>query len=229
MRVVAVIPAYNEEASIARVVSATLPYVEQVVVVDDGSRDRTAAQAEEAGAHVIRQPRNGGKGAALEAGADYAIATGFDAVVALDADGQHDPKSIPALVTPLADGTADMSVGSRKRAWSTYMPLVRRLTNASMSWLLSKVAGQPMEDTQSGFRCISVAVLRNVRVQTRHFEAESEFLLQAARAGWRIAWVPIVAIYGADVRPSHIHPLRDAYRFLKMLLRVLRMGTSPTR
>lgn len=227
MRVLAIIPAYNEAASIAAVVASTAPYVEQVVVVDDGSRDNTAAIAGKAGAHVLRQARNGGKGAALQAGADYAIAAGVDAIVALDADGQHDPQSIPALIAPLAVGAADMSVGSRKQAWSSHMPLVRRLTNAFMSWLLSRVAGQPMEDTQSGFRCISIPVLRDIRVQTRHFEAESEFLLKAARAGWRIAWVPIRAIYGDGLRPSHIRPARDTMRFLRMLVRTLRTPASP--
>lgn len=225
MRVLAIIPAYNEAASIARVVVATQPYVEQVVVVDDGSRDDTAAIAEQAGAHVLRQTRNGGKGAALQAGADYAIAAGADAIVALDADGQHEPQSIPGLIAPLADGHADLSVGSRKRVWSTHMPLIRRFTNAFMSWLLSQVAGQHMEDTQSGFRCISVPVLRDIRVETRHFEAESEFLLKAARAGWRIAWVPIRAIYGDGLRRSHIHPIRDTVRFLRMLVRALRAPT----
>lgn len=222
MRVLAIIPAYNEAASIGRVIEATQPFVEQVVVVDDGSLDDTAAVAAAAGAHVVRQPRNAGKGAALQAGADFAIAAGVDAIVALDADGQHDPQSIPALIAPLAEGAADMSVGSRKRAWAAHMPFIRRLTNAFMSWLLSRIAGQPMEDTQSGFRCISTRVLRDVRVEAQRFEAESEFLLVAARAGWRIAWVPIMAIYGDDLRPSHIHPLYDTVRFARMFFRVLR-------
>jgi glycosyltransferase involved in cell wall biosynthesis len=227
LRVVAVIPAFNEAASIGRVVAATLPYVEQVVVVDDGSRDETARLAAEAGAHVLVQPQNKGKGAALQRGGDYAVESGFDAIVALDADGQHDPRSIPALIEPLAHGQADMSVGSRKLQWSTHMPWIRRMTNAFMSALLSRVAGQPMEDTQSGYRCISVPVLRDVRVAASHFEAESEFLLKAARAGWRIAWVPIKAIYGDDVRPSHIRPVRDTIRFLRMLARVLREHRAP--
>jgi len=219
---VAIIPAYNEAKSIAQVVAATLPHVEQVVVVDDGSKDDTAALAREAGAHTLVQPCNAGKGAALQAGTDYALQAGFDALVALDADGQHDPNSIPALIEPVTAGSADMSVGSRKREWSKHMPWVRRMTNDLMSRFLSWVAGQPMEDTQSGYRCISVKVLRGVHVETTHFEAESEFLLRAARAGFRIAWVPIKSIYGSDMRPSHIHPVRDALRFLKMLVRIMR-------
>lgn len=229
MRVVAIIPAYNEAASIARVVEATLPYVEQVVVVDDGSLDDTARLARQAGAHALVQRQNMGKGAALQAGMDYAEHGGFDAIVALDADGQHDPRSIPALIRPVAEGSADMSVGSRKAQWSTRMPWIRRMTNDLMSRFLSWIAGQPMEDTQSGYRCISLSVLRGVHVQTRHFEAESEFLLRAARAGFRIAWVPIQAIYGEQFRPSHIHPVRDTLRFLKMIVRILHEQRSARR
>jgi glycosyltransferase involved in cell wall biosynthesis len=219
MRVVAVIPAFNEEASIVRVVQATAPHVDAVVVVDDGSRDRTAQVAREAGAHALVQPQNAGKGAALEAGFDYAMQNGFDVVVALDADGQHDPIYIPDLRAPIESGEADMAVGSRKRNWTGSMPLVRRLTNSFMSWMLGLVAGQPMEDTQSGYRAIHVRVLKDVKVSARHFEAESEFLLTAARKRFRIAWVPISVIYG--VRPSHIRPVRDTIRFFKMLFRVL--------
>lgn len=218
-RTVAVIPAYNEAASIARVVAATRPFVDQVAVVDDGSRDDTAALAREAGAHVIVQPRNAGKGAALQVGFDYAVAEGFDAAVALDADGQHDPTLIPDLAAPVRAGHADMAVGSRKTGWSRDMPMVRRVTNTFMSWLLGWIAGQPMEDTQSGYRLIHTRVLRDVRVETSRFEAESEFLLKAARHGFHIAWVPITVIYGG--RPSHIRPVRDTYYFFKMLLRVL--------
>lgn len=222
MRVVAIIPAYNEAASIAGVVRETLPFVEAVAVVDDGSRDGTADIAREAGAHVIEQPRNKGKGRALQAGADYCLAGGFDALVALDADGQHDPRSIPDLRRPVEEARADMAVGSRKAEWARHMPLVRRITNSVMSRLLSLVAGQVMEDTQSGYRLIHARVLRVVTMESSHFEAESEFLLKAARHGFRIGWVPIRAIYGG--RPSHIRPFRDLIRFVRMMWRVL-VGT----
>jgi glycosyltransferase involved in cell wall biosynthesis len=219
LRLLALIPAYNEAASIARLVEATRPYVEAVLVVDDGSRDATAELARQAGATVLVQPVNGGKGAALQRGFDYCLEQGFEAVVTLDADGQHDPALIPALVAPLAEGTADLVVGSRRQLWDRHMPLVRRLTNAFMSWLLSRVAGQRLEDTQSGYRVLHARVLRQVRPRTSRFEAESEFLLVAARRGFRIAWVPISVIYGG--RPSHVRPLADGLRFARMLVRVL--------
>jgi glycosyltransferase involved in cell wall biosynthesis len=219
VKVLALIPAYNEETSISGVVEASRGYVDCVVVVDDGSRDQTAARAEQAGATVLRQAINGGKGAALAAGSRYAIEQGYDVAVTLDADGQHDPQSIPDLLEPLRLGQADMAVGSRKTQWSKHMPVVRRITNAWMSWFLSLLAGQPMEDTQSGYRAISTEVLRHVQVDSTHFEAESEFLLVAARLRYRIAWVPIRVIYG--LRPSHIHPIRDTVRFAVMMARVL--------
>lgn len=220
MRVVAIIPAYNEAASIYGVVEETRKYVDDVVVVDDGSGDNTSAVAEQAGARTLRQPRNMGKGKALQAGMDHAVLSEYDAAIFLDADGQHDPTSIPSLRDPLDRGVADMAVGSRKAEWATRMPLPNRLTNKFMSWLLSLVAGQPMEDTQCGYRIIHTRVLRTVRMDSSHFEAESEFLLKAARHGFRIAWVPIRSIYG--LRPTHIRPLRDSILFFKMLVRVLR-------
>ena len=222
MRILAVIPAYNEAGSIAGVVHETLPFVEAVAVVDDGSTDRTADLAREAGAHVIVQPCNMGKGRALQAGADYCLAEGYDAMVALDADGQHDPRSIPHLRAPVEQGRADMAVGSRKADWARKMPIVRRITNLLMSRLLSLIAGQPMEDTQSGYRLLHARVLQVIKMEASHFEAESEFLLKAARHGFHISWVPIRAIYGG--RPSHIRVLRDTVRFLRMMWRVF---TSP--
>jgi len=224
LRLLAVIPAYNEAASIQRVVADTIPFVDTVLVVDDGSRDDTATLARQAGAQVHAQPRNMGKGAALQAGMDYCLEHGFDVAVTLDADGQHEPRSIPDLAEPIRSGRADMSVGSRKQQMSTHMPFIRRFTNRFMSWMLGLVAGQPMEDTQSGYRAISAPVLRGVRVSSSHFEAESEFLLKAARLGFRIAWIPIATIYGG--RPSHIHPIHDTARFFRMMWNVLRAPSA---
>ncbi len=219
MRLIAVIPAYNESASIARVVDLCKPYVDRVVVIDDGSKDNTAEVATRAGATVVSQPRNMGKGAALQAGMDYTVREGFDAAVFLDADGQHEPTSIPDLRRPVENGSADMAVGSRKHEWDSKMPLANRLTNLCMSWFLSFIARQPMEDTQNGYRLITARVMQTVRMETSRFEAESEFLLKAARRGYRIAWVPIRTIYG--LRPSHIRPFRDSLRFFRMICRVL--------
>lgn len=220
VKTLALIPAYNESASIGKVIEATRAYLPDLLVVDDGSQDNTAEVARAAGAEVLVQNPNQGKGAALQAGMDYAVGAGYDAVVTLDADGQHDPAVIPGLLAPLEQGRARISVGSRMGEWNQKMPLIRRLTNGFMSWFLSKICGQKMEDTQSGFRAIHADVMRSIRLQGRRFDAESEFLIKAARQGHPIAWVPMPTIYGG--RPSHINPIRDSLRWIRMLYRVLR-------
>ncbi|HEY4000434.1 MAG TPA: glycosyltransferase family 2 protein [Candidatus Xenobia bacterium] len=220
MRVFAIIPAYNEAARIAPVIAGTRPFVETVLVVNDGSKDDTEKVAGEAGATVLNQPRNMGKGAALQAGFDWCMAQGAEAIATLDADGQHRPEDIPRLLEPLQDPAVGGVVGSR-RAESSRMPFIRRMTNYFTSWLLSQVAGQRMEDTQSGYRVYRPQLLRECLVASVRFEAESEVLIRAARRGWRIAWVPIEAIY-LEGRVSHIHPIRDSIRFFQMVWRVWR-------
>ncbi|MHB2017099.1 MAG: glycosyltransferase family 2 protein [Candidatus Xenobia bacterium] len=219
MRVFAIIPAYNEDKRVAQVVARTRPMVERVVVVDDGSKDRTAEVARAAGADVVVQPQNAGKGAALNAGFDYCVQEGADAVVTLDADLQHLPEDIPKFVSALEHG-ADVAVGSRAQDLKR-MPPLRRATNVVMSVLLSWIAGQRMEDTQSGYRIYRSEVVRQVRCTSNRFEAESEVLLRASRRGFKLAWVPIEAIY-LEGRQSHIHPVRDTFRFIAFLFRMAR-------
>ncbi|MGE5176462.1 MAG: glycosyltransferase family 2 protein [Hyphomicrobiales bacterium] len=214
----AVIPARDAAGTVASVVSglhAALPGL-LVIVVDDGSSDDTAARAEGAGAVLVRHDVNRGKGAALESGFDEALRRGAARVLALDADGQHDPARAPALLAAL-DG-ADVVVGSRKHDRAG-MPWLRRATNDVTSWWVSRLAGVPIEDSQSGYRAIAAPVLRAVRPKSRRFEYESEFLVAAARAGFRIGAAPIPTLYNAP--GSHIHPVRDTFRFIRFVLRHL--------
>jgi glycosyltransferase involved in cell wall biosynthesis len=187
-----------------------------VLVVDDGSTDETGARALAAGARVLRHDVNQGKGAALQTGFDAAVASGADAVLALDADGQHDPASAARLLAELAQ--ADVVVGSRN-ADRRGMPWLRRATNDVTSWWVSRLAGQRIEDSQSGYRAIRADVLRRVRPESRRFEYESEFLVAAARAGFRIGFAPIPTLYNAP--GSHIHPFRDTLRFVRFVWRHL--------
>lgn len=218
MRVCAVIPARDAAPTIGDVVRglrATLPEA-TVIVVDDGSADETAARAREAGAVVLRHAINRGKGAALETGFDEALRRGADAALALDADGQHDPSWAPRILEGLSG--ADLVVGSRLQSRAE-MPWLRRMTNDVTSWWVSRLAGMPIEDSQSGYRAIRAPVLRRVRPEARRFEYESEYLVAAARAGFRIAAVPIPTLYNAP--GSHIRPLRDTARFVRFVLRHL--------
>jgi glycosyltransferase involved in cell wall biosynthesis len=218
MRVFAVIPARNAAATIGPVVrglKATLPDAE-VLVVDDGSVDDTGARAREAGAAVFRHTLNQGKGAALQTGFDEALRLGADTVLALDADGQHDPSWAPKLLAGLE--ASDLVVGSRLRSRAS-MPWLRRVTNDVTSWWVSRLARTPIEDSQSGYRAIRATVLRRVRPEARRFEYESEYLVAAARAGFRIGAVPIPTLYNAP--ESHIRPLVDTARFVRFVLRHL--------
>jgi glycosyltransferase involved in cell wall biosynthesis len=218
MRVCAVIPARDAAGTVGAVVRglrSTLPDA-TVLVVDDGSSDETGARARDAGAVVLRHTINQGKGAALQTGFDEAVRLGADAVLALDADGQHDPAWAPRLLAGLAG--ADLVVGSRLQSREG-MPWLRRVTNDVTSWWVSRLARTLIEDSQSGYRAIRAPVLRRVRPEARRFEYESEYLVTAARAGFRIAAVAIPALYNAP--GSHIRPLHDTVRFVRFVLRHL--------
>ena len=218
MKTVAVIPARNAASTIGSVVSAlraVLPGGE-VVVVDDGSADETGEEARAAGAVVVRHDQNQGKGAALQTGFDEAVRREADRVLALDADGQHDPTYAQALLAGL-DG-ADVVIGSRERD-RTGMPWLRRATNDVTTWWVSHLAGQRIPDSQSGYRAIRADVLRAVRPKSRRFEYESEFLIEAARKGFRIGEVHVPTIYNAP--GSHIDPFVDTLRFIRLVLRHL--------
>jgi glycosyltransferase involved in cell wall biosynthesis len=218
LKLVAVIPARDAAGTVGHVVRslrAVFPGAE-VVVVDDGSSDDTGARARDAGAIVVRHEVNQGKGAALQSGFDEAVRRGADAVLALDADGQHDVQAAPGLIAALAD--ADLVVGSREGN-RTGMPWLRRKTNDVTTWWVSRLAGRRVPDSQSGYRAIRASVLRAVRPTSRRFEYESEFLVRAARQGFRIGEAPIPTLYNAP--GSHIHPVRDTARFIRLVLRLL--------
>jgi glycosyltransferase involved in cell wall biosynthesis len=219
MRVVAVIPAREAALTVGSVVAGLrreVPALE-VLVVDDGSTDTTSKEARAAGAAVVRHDVNQGKGAALQTGFDEALRRGADAVLALDADGQHDPAVAGSLLEALA--SADVVVGSRDSNRGA-MPWIRRATNSFMTWVISGLAGRRIPDSQSGYRAIRAEVIRAVRPRSRRFEYESEFLIAAARAGFRIGGVPVPSLYNAP--GSHIHPFRDTLRFLRLVARVWR-------
>ncbi len=222
MKVCALIPAYNEAANIARVVRGCAPHVDEVLVVDDGSADETARLAEEAGATVIIHKRNAGKGAAIRTGLSYVRGREFDAVVLLDGDGQHDWSEIPRFVEAAERTGAPVVLGDRMQDVAD-MPALRRWTNRVTSAIVSRLARQHVPDSQCGFRLLRAEVLADLDLKTANYETESEMLLQAAYAGHRIESLPIKTIYNAA--PSHIHPVRDTWRFIKLVLRALVLRT----
>lgn len=210
-----VIPALDAAGTIGDVVTGVrraLPAAD-VVVVNDGSTDPTERVAEAAGARVVSFPTNRGKGAALRAAFASALEDGADAVLTVDADGQHDTTVAPQIVAALAD--ADVVVGVRRRM-GTRMPMLRRFSNTLSSWAISRCAGMRLPDTQSGFRAIRAEVLRRVQPLGDRYEFETDFLILAARSGFHIAGVPIPTIYGA---PSHFRNLEDAARVASIIWR----------
>ena len=217
-RVVAVIPAYNEEGRIGDVVRRAKRFVDQVIVVDDGSSDETAREARDAGARVVAHPVNMGKWAALKTGVREALSEGADVVVTLDADGQHLPEEIPKLISALED--ADVAAGFRSREG---MPIVRRLSNFITTGILRVLFGVRIRDSQCGFRAYRrEAAELLLRVEGSGYEGETESLVLLARAGMRLRDVPVSTIYAGE--ESKIRAARDIARFSRTVLRLLLGG-----
>jgi len=219
MNICLLIPAYNEARTIGQIVAKARRIMDSVVVVDDGSRDATAQIAQDSGALVIKHKVNSGKGAALRTGFQHVLDHGYDAVITMDSDGQHDVDDIPRFLEAFSNSLPGIILGSRMHDIST-MPAVRKCTNKFTSFVGSLLSHQKLEDSQSGFRLISADVLRTVKLETSGFEMESELLVKASKAGFRIISVPIKTIYGQEI--SKINPAVDTYKFLRLLFRSFR-------
>ena len=213
--IVALIPAFNEEVAIASVIKETLAFL-PVVVVDDGSADATARLAEEAGAVVLRQIPNQGKGAALRRGFSFALQKGYEAVITLDADGQHDPQEIPTFIQAYRKTQARLIIGARQYS---QMPFPRSFSNTIGRVMLSWSLGQYVPDNQSGYRLIhrdlAEAMLTS---QEQGFEFEVEMVARCLRPGWKLDWVPIRTIYAGE--KSHISPLKHIINFFRITWKV---------
>jgi glycosyltransferase involved in cell wall biosynthesis len=212
--VVAIIPAYSEERFIAQVVRQVLPYVKEVLVIDDGSPDGTASNAEAVGAIVVRHSTNLGKGAALKTGLRCGAAGDARFFLFLDGDGQHDPSDIPAFFAAINDSGADLIVGNRMNDPGS-MPLVRRLTNQFMSWQIGKVCKVTLPDSQCGFRLARKELLPVLMASGDRFEFETESIILAVRRRFRIGFVPIRTIYASQ--RSKVRPLHDTLRYVRLI------------
>ena len=225
--VLVVIPGFQEGPRITAVVEAAHRYL-PVVVVDDGSTDDTAAQAEGAGATVVHQVPNQGKGAALREAFRYALAHGAARVITLDADGQHDPDEIPAFLAAFETTGAELVVGQRN---FREMPPVRRLSNTVGGLLVSAAVGRPIPDNQSGYRLIGRRLMTDLLESTEDgFAFEVEMIARCIALDLPIAWVPIRTIYAGE--PSHIRPLAHLGSFLaasRNARRIVRRGARRPR
>ncbi len=209
--ILALIPGYQEGPRIAAVVDAARIHL-PVVVVDDGSTDDTASNAEAAGATVIRQMPNAGKGAALRRGFRHALDHGAEAVVTLDADGQHDPAEIPAFLAAFETSRPELIVGRRDFG---SMPVVRRMSNRLGGWVFSAAVGRRVPDNQSGYRLIGRRLMTAL-LDSREsgFEFEVEMIARCIALGLPMTDVPIRTIYAGE--PSHIRPWRHLTEFVRV-------------
>ena len=213
--VAVVVPALNAAPTLPAVLAGVRLHLPgaTIIGIDDGSTDDTRAVLDGGCDEAIHFDVNRGKGAALRAGFARALERGANAVLTIDADGQHDPAYAPGLVRALEE--ADIVIGARRRQ-GTPMPLRRRISNALSSRAISAAAGCSIADTQSGYRALRADVLRKVNAVGDRYEYETDLLIKAGRAGFRINCVPISTIYGS---PSHFRELRDAGRVVGLIIR----------
>ena len=201
MKVFAVIPAFNEASRIGAMVSAVRPFVDGIVVVDDGSTDSTAASLETGDVVVLRHAMNRGQGAGLRTGTEAAVRLGADIIVHVDADGQHNPEFIPSLVAPIRNGEADIVFGSRFLGRTPKgMPLMRRLLLRAATVFNAMVMGIPrrVTDPQSGMRAMTREAATKLDFRQDRMAHCSEILRLATRSGLRWQEVPVEVRYTAD-------------------------------
>lgn len=218
MKICVAIPAYNEAKTIGELVKSVKAYCPDVIVINDGSVDATEAASMRAGATVISLKENVGKGTALKAGLKKALESGYDAVVTMDADGQHLPGDLLNIIDAAEASGAGVVVGNRM-ADPEDMPLTRFVTNLFMSFIISMICRQNIPDTQCGFRLIRCDALKKMRLISSNYEIESEMLIKASKAGFKIISVPVKSVYQGEL--SLINPFLDTWRFFVMLIRIL--------
>jgi glycosyltransferase involved in cell wall biosynthesis len=210
-RIAVIIPALNAERTLGAVVDQARGQHEPVLVIDDGSSDRTGEVARERGATVLRHDVNRGKGGALKTGFAWALENGFDGVITLDADGQHLAGEIPKFIAARDETGADLIIGGRAHLFEKMLPR-RRIANRFSAWCIAKASGARVSDSQSGFRYYSASLLSGIRLRTDGFDLESEVIVRAGRRGFRIVTIPIELGFIDGLSTSHYKPLMDTLR-----------------
>lgn len=221
MAVCILIPAYNAEQTIGPVVGECAALGYPVVVVDDGSLDATAGVvAVQQGVTLLAHGKNKGKGAALKTGFVWALDNGFEAVVTIDADGQHDVSAVPRLVAAAKDGAVDIMIASRFSQFEE-MAGLRKVWNRFGVWCMARRTGFEISDSQSGFRCYSGRLLRAITLGAEGYNLEMEILMKAWRGGFSIASLAVAARVADGRSTSHFRPVRDTWNICMTFLRYM--------
>ncbi|MFA6995489.1 MAG: glycosyltransferase family 2 protein [Patescibacteria group bacterium] len=196
MNIVCVIPAFNEEANITRVIAGVRPYVQEIVVVDDNSRDSTAVLAAAAGATVLHHHINRGQGAALQTGNDYALRHGADIIVHFDADDQFLASEIPDMIQPLVEARADIVFGSRFLGKKANFPPIKKYIINPLAQIFTRFfLGIKLSDSQNGFRALSRQAAQVIQIDNRAMAHASEIQSKAFQQKLRVVEVPVTVIY----------------------------------
>ena len=218
--ITAIVPAYNEELSIGSVILSTSEFADHIIVIDDGSTDRTAEIAERAGSQVIKHPENMGKGAALKTG--FSAIENSDIIVTIDGDGQHNSMEIPKLTKPIEKGEADIVNGSRYlQNMQNGTPAYRRLGQTVLDTATNMNTGLQVTDSQSGFRAFAGYTLPSFRFTKKNFAIESEMLMDAANQGFKIKEVQIGVSYDKNSSRNGIHTKNAVSHGFSVLVRIL--------
>ena len=210
-RTAILIPALNAAHLVGPVVQASLAQLPAVVVIDDGSNDGTGAVAAKAGAQVLWHAQNLGKGAALRTGFAWALQHDYDAVITLDADGQHLPSEAGKFLAARAESGADLIIGGRAHHFRFMLPR-RRIANQFSASSISIASGVTVTDSQSGFRLYSATLLRSIELHANGFDMESEVIVRAGRRGFRVVTIPIELGFVDGVATSHYRPVKDTLK-----------------
>jgi glycosyltransferase involved in cell wall biosynthesis len=215
-KIVAVIPAFNEATRITSVVRGVQKYVDEVIVVDDGSADATAKHAKQAGATVLTHTENSGAGAATMTGIEAARAVGADVVITIDADEQHDPNDIPALLKPLMEGRADIVLpnrfGNRNK-----IPFIRRFFNMAGNVITFLATGRWVNDSQNGLKAFGPRAVQEINLRMNGFEFCTEIVRESVQHKWRIVEIPskvIYSEYSLAKGQSFANGVRTAFKIL---------------
>ncbi len=209
-----IIPVFNEEGFLGKVVSEVLPYADTVIIVDDGCTDNSISEIPtDSKIHIIRHDKNRGKGFALRSGFEFVLSEGFQYLITLDADLQHPPSLIPQFINAL--DTKDIIVGARSRDLQI-MPIHRIASNYLTSKILSYKLNVPILDSQCGFRAFRCDILRSIMPKRTGFEAETEMLIYAAKSGLRIGFIEIPTIYGKE--KSKMRSMKTIFEFIKLVI-----------